>query len=357
MPVKSGKDLKIKELSLDQRRQLIDTQQVYETWRLADIEFRRRFIGSMRWAKRNGTEYLLRKTGKAETSLGPRDAQTEAAYQAFFTGREQTSDRLKSLATRLDERARVNVALALGRVPQVAAQILRKCDEHGLLGEQLFVLGTNAVYAYEALAGVHLQSGLMATGDIDLHYDARRHISLALDDVRASGLVGLLRKVDRSFSPVQPRAFRAANDDGYLVDLIRPEAKDVFRDRRPAALTDLADDLEAASIFGLDWLISSPRLEAVAIDERGYPVRMVVIDPRAFALHKVWISQRADREPAKAARDLQQAEAVAAIASQYLQRPFESSQLDALPKALRELAPNLIKSLTSDLKPSVRPNW
>jgi hypothetical protein len=357
MAPRSGKHLEIKELSSEERRQLIDTQQVYETWRATDVEFRRRFVGSMRWATRNGTEYLLRKTGKAETSLGRRSGPTEAASRAFFQGRERVGDRLKGLSARLDQLAPVNVAMGLGRVPRVTAQILRVADEQGLLGEQLLVLGTNAVYAYEAAAGVEVQSGLVATGDIDLLYDARRHISLASRDVRTSGLVGLLRKVDKSFAPVQPRAFRAANRDGYLVDLIRPGAKDVFRDRRPAALTDLADDLEGATIFGLDWLISSPRLEAVAIDERGYPARMVVIDPRAFALHKAWLSTRADREPVKAKRDLQQAEAVAIIASQYLQRRFDGDDLDALPKALRDLAPGLIKSAESDTSPSMRPNW
>jgi hypothetical protein len=247
--------------------------------------------------------------------------------------------------------------MGIGRVPAIAAQILRLCDAQGLLGEQLLVLGTNAVYAYEALAGVQVQSGIVATSDIDLLYDARRHLSLAFKGFRTSGLVGLLRKVDKSFAPIKPRAFRASNRDGYLVDLIRPEAKDVFRDRRSTALTDLADDLEGAAIFGLDWLISSPRLEAVAIDERGYPVRMVVIDPRAFALHKVWVSMRPDREQVKAKRDLQQAETVATIAVRYLQLPFDRPELKALPKALRDLAPKLAEAGSQLTSPSVRPNW
>ena len=349
--------MKIKELQAEQRRQLVDTRQTYQAWRAGDVEFRRRFAGSMRWAERNGTEYLLRKTGKAEKSLGPRNDRTEAASLAFFRGREQAGDRLKGLAARLDELAPVNVAMGLGRIPRIAAQILRLADEQGLLGEQLLVLGTNAVYAYEAAAGVEVQSGLVATGDIDLLYDARRHISLASLDVRTTGLVGLLRKVDKSFAPVQPRAFRAVNRDGYLVDLIRPEAKDVFRDRRPAALTDLPDDLEAAAIFGLDWLINSPRLDTIGIDERGYPARMVVIDPRAFALHKAWISSRPDRDPVKAGRDLQQAQAVAIIASRYLQRRFDDKELDALPKTLRDLAPGLVKSAESVASPSRWPNW
>jgi hypothetical protein len=48
-------------------------------------------------------------------------------------------------------------------------------------------------------------------------------------------------------------------------------------------------------------------LEATAIDEKGYPLRLVVIDPRAFELHKAWVSEREDREPLKAVRDLEQA--------------------------------------------------
>jgi Nucleotidyltransferase len=82
----------------------------------------------------------------------------------------------------------------------------------------------------------------------------------------------------------------------------------VFRDDLPTALSNLPEDLEGAAIFGLDWLINSPRVEAVAIDERGYPVRLVAIDPRAFALHKAWVSRREDREPLKAVRDLEQAQ-------------------------------------------------
>jgi hypothetical protein len=121
-------------------------------------------------------------------------------------------------------------------------------------------------------------------------------------------------------------------------------------------LTDLPDDLEGAAIFGLGWLINSPRLEAVTLDERGYPVRVVAIDPRAFALHKAWVSGREDREQLKAVRDLEQAKAAAAIATRYLKKSFESADLSALPNALRELAPKLINA---DANPpaSSKPNW
>jgi hypothetical protein len=346
--------LNIKALTAEQRRQLIDAQQAYEAWRLAKADKSRRFPGSMRWASRGGKEYLLRKIAKSERSLGPRTHETEAAHAAFLRGRAENDDRLVGLSDRLDKLAPVNVAMGLGRMPTIAARILRTCDEHGLLGEQLIVVGTNALFAYEAQAGVQIESGLVATADMDLLYDARRHISLAVNRLGADGLIGLLKKVDESFAPARPRGFRAANRDGYLVDLIRPEAKDVFRDRLPAALSDLPEDLEGAAIFGLAWLINSPRIEAVPIDERGYPVRLVAIDPRAFALHKAWIARREDREPVKAARDLEQAKAAASIATRYLKKGFDSPELLSLPRALRGAAPGLVDTDTS---PAGQPNW
>jgi hypothetical protein len=345
------------ELKGDQRRQLVDTQQVFDAWRETAYESKRRFAGSMRWGERNGADYLLRKIGRTETSLGRRSADTERIYEAFAKGRIENQDRLKGLAKRLDELAPVNRAMGLGRVPVLAARILRRCDEAGLLGKHLTIVGTNAMFAYEVAAGVHTQSGLVASGDIDLLYDARRHLSLAVEDVHASGLIGLLRTVDTSFAPVRPGSFRAGNREGYLVDLIRPEAKDVMRDRSKPAFTDLPEDLQGAAIFGLGWLINSPKMDVIAIDERGYPVRMVVIDPRAFALHKAWISGREDREPVKAKRDFEQAQAAAVIATRYLRRPFDGPELGALPNSLRELAPKIMGAISSGEKESVKPNW
>jgi hypothetical protein len=346
--------LQLKPLSTEQRRQLIDTQQTYSAWRAADADNRHRFAGSMRWVQRDGREYLLRKLRKVETSLGPRNEKTEAVHAAFVRGRDENSDRLAGLSARIDRLAPVNIAMGLGRVPGIAGRILRACDEQGLLGEQLVVVGTNALFAYEVEAGVHVESGLVASGDIDLLYDARRHITLAVKGLAAEGLIGLLRRVDSSFTPARPRSFRAANRDGYLVDLIRPEAKDVFRDNFPTALSSLPDDLEGAAIFGLGWLVNSPKLDGVAIDERGYPLRLVVVDPRAFALHKAWVSKREDREPLKAVRDLEQAKAAAMIATRYLRMRFDSPELSALPGAIMEIAPSLLEE---DAPRMTKPNW
>ena len=346
-----------KALDGNQRRQLIDTQQTYEAWLEARATAARRFAGGMRWGRRSGKDYLLRKIGTRETSLGRRSAETEAAFERFTLGRQENKDRLNNLATRLDSLARVNQAMALGRVPIIAARILRLLDERGLLGDQIFVVGTNALFAYEVLAGIHIESAVLTSADIDFLYDARRHLSLAYNEIRQSGLIGLLGKVDQSFRPLRPRGFRAANKDGYQVDLIRPERRDVLRDQLPAALTDLPDDLEGAAIFGLEWLINSPKLTAIAIDERGYPLRMVVIDPRAYALHKAWVADRPDREPLKASRDREQAKVAAYLSVHYLRLSFEDRDLEALPNALREKAQVLLAAAQADEQRSSKPDW
>jgi hypothetical protein len=170
------------------------------------------------------------------------------------------------------------------------------------------------------------------------------------------GLIGLLREADASFEPVRARSYRASNRDGYLVDLIQPEAKDALRGRARRSLTDYSDDLRGVEILGLNWLLNSPRCDAVAIDDRGYPVRMAVIDPRAFALHKLWLSVRQDRERLKATRDIEQARVAAAIAVQYLQLPFDDKILGALPASLRELAPQLAPPPDAS-KQAGQPNW
>ncbi|MGB9163934.1 MAG: hypothetical protein WCC41_05720 [Rhodomicrobium sp.] len=52
-----------------------------------------------------------------------------------------------SLQTRLKAKARVNRALRLNRVPATETRILNALDREGLPGKQIFVVGTNALFA------------------------------------------------------------------------------------------------------------------------------------------------------------------------------------------------------------------
>lgn len=128
-----------------------------------------------------------------------------------------------------------------------------------------------------------------------------------------------------------PVALDTVNAEGFRVDLIRPDDGEISG---RATMGEAIDDLHAARIEGLQWLVNAPRFEAVAIADDGAPVRLVTPDPRAFAIHKLWLSERADRDPIKRPRDRRQAQVCAALSRTYLGLSFEARDLEALPAEL-----------------------
>lgn len=325
-------------LSNQQRLHLINTRQLYESYQSA-LRHMEAYRYALRWKPVRGVEYLFRPSSRSGDgrSLGRRSPETEAVFTAFEQGRSDALAREAALRAKLEEQARLNKALRLGRVPRVVARILRQLDAQGLLGDFL-VLGTQALYAYEAEAGVHFLLELLASGDVDLLYDTRKRMTLVSDKMDREGLLGLLKKADRSFTPLLKRGFRAANADGFMIDLIiapRP-----MHDGEPISFAP--DDLVAAEVPGLQWLVNSPNLSTVAVDETGWPVPMRVIDPRAFALHKAWLSKQSGRDPLKRQRDLAQARAVAAMVREHLPHLSFEEALTALHGEVRAMAETLI---------------
>jgi hypothetical protein len=328
------------ELDNEQRRQLVDATQAFEAWRATDREFRHSYRGAMYWRKSRGKEYLGRKySNNTWEHLGARSPETERIKADYTEARSRLRQRLTRLAQRLDHMEPINRALRLGRLPLTPARVLRKLDDAGLLGRQLVVVGTNCLYAYEARSGVLLDAALTATTDIDLLVDARQRLSLAMaEEVRPEGVLGLLQRADRSFTRVAD--YRAANDEGYFVDLIAPLRADEVT-APVIRLGKTNDDLAAAAIVGLQWLINTPKFEAVVIGADGRPLWMSCIDPRAFALHKHWLAKREDRDAVKRRRDAEQARVVTLIASDYLNLRFNAKDLTALPLALVKGAKDL----------------
>ena len=216
--------MKFSELSLDQRRQLIDIQQRHDAWRLADRAFRASNKGSMAWKKVGGKQYLYRIDGRVQKGLGPRSAETEALKEANMSRRTLERARVTKTLKAISDSALVNRAMGLIRVPQIAADVIREFDRSGLLGDGLFIVGTHALYAYEARSGIMFEPELLATRDLDLLADVPARLVLAIDGKKRDGILQALRNVGKSFN-VQGNLFRAVNADGYFVDVIRPMRK------------------------------------------------------------------------------------------------------------------------------------
>lgn len=151
------------------------------------------------------------------------------------------------------------------------------------------------------------------------------------DNVDTGGLIEILKKADRSFDLLGKKSFRAVNQSGYMVNLVKPEPRSVLKkENRQMGSTD---DLTAAEIKNLQWLVSAPKFSQIVIGDDGFPATMVAPDPRAFAIHKLWLSRQVDREPSKKTRDRSQALAVCRLVLQYLPEfQFEPEDLRMFPK-------------------------
>jgi len=316
----------MKPLSDQQRLYLVESDQLYRAWRQAQWRSRDYRYG-MRWKKVNDTEYLVRlQDAKGNgKSLGRRSDQTEETHERFVTGKQLADQTLQGLTEKLKTQSRLNRALRLGRMPTIVGNILLRLDETRAL-KDLRVVGTHALFAYESMAGAEFKVELLASGDVDLLFDGRKKIALLAQKLENQGLSALLRKVDNTFQVSSADQFRAINKDGFMVDFITQDRG--MMTKRPARMA--ADDLAAVEVPNLEWLANSPRIEQVVISANGQPVMMPVPDPRAFALHKAWLSQQVDREPVKKQRDLNQARMLRQCLREYL--PNFSLEPDAIAK-------------------------
>lgn len=333
-----------REMNDNQRRIFIDTIQVYDAFRAA-LHKNRSYKGGMHWKKAKGREYLFRSKDRYGygKSLGPRTPETEKILADFRQKKQHAKNRLSALQDRLKEQARFCKAALIQRVPKTVTGILRALDQHNILGHNVIVIGTNAMYAYEAAAGVFFDSPMMSTKDVDILWDIRRKLTLIADsDSKPSGLLEIIRKADRSFEPVRSEDFRAVNRNGYMVDLIKPLPKKIMQ-KEPVRIGG-PGDLKAVEIRNLHWLISSPKFEQIVIGDDGMPAPLIVPDPRAFALHKFWLSGQDDREPIKKQRDRGQAMAVGKLVVEHLpQYRFDASELRMFPLEVVQKATDLFE--------------
>ena len=324
-------------LAENQIRQYIDAEQARKAWLSAErraLNYR----GSMYWKTVKGRDYLYREysTGSAK-SLGVRTTDTEKIIEEFKKGKKAAEQNLKQLNTAIITHARLNVALRVGRTPNVVVGLLEEIRKAGLQ-DHFMVIGTNALYAYETQAGVRFSGDVTATTDMDLLWDSRKRVTLISDGdehFNKYGLIGVLKKFDSSFELQDGEEYRAANSQGYMIDLIKRRPKSLADDKEHSQLIANPDDFWAAKITNMDWLLSSPKFRQVVVATNGSMAEMVTVDPRAFVFYKVWLSQKEDRDPMKKPRDLAQARAVYSLVQERLPQ-LNFNLIHVLPEKMRD---------------------
>lgn len=303
------------EMTPEQRKVITNATQVFEVMeqvRARDESFR----GTMHWKRINNREYLYRGyTGGRSKSLGPRSERTEEIKSRYGAAREEHRARRAALVEQLKIHAGYIRVNRLNRLPIVAANVLRAFGE---MGTPTKVVGTNALFAYEVLAGVLFLPQYLATDDLDLLIDSRQRLKI-VTSLKSKTLLTVLRRADPGFSRVSdsPYEFAAANNDGYRVDFITQEASNIAVPNEFFSSLE-AEDLKPQGIGSLRWLVSAPSIEAVVFDQRGAPLRIETVDPRAFAIHKRYVGTVERVSPVKKKKDMEQARMIAQLLAQEL---------------------------------------
>lgn len=98
--------------------------------------------------------------------------------------------------------------------------------------------------------------------------------------------------------------------------------------------------LKITTRLGKSTLLSM--IKKVVFDEQGMPLRLDTVDPRAYVLHKTFVSQKTDRRPAKRRRDEQHVRVVATLIARELTHFSESAAISRLfsESLLRENGPD-----------------
>ncbi len=211
----------------------------------------------------------------------------------------------------------------------------------GLLGNSLIVVGTNAMLAYSLEATLSFEGEDVTTDDFDMAWTGSDNLDLQV-------VWPMLKKVDDTYTVNTERPFQARNAKGFEFELLTAPSKLATASKR--------DRPSPLSLPEQEWLLNGRFIDHVVVARDGSPARLIVPDPRWFALQKCWMAEQAKRDPAKRSKDARQGkkllEVVAARMPQFLlNEDFEAE----LPDELRPFYDNW-KNSAGHLPPKAR-NW
>jgi hypothetical protein len=307
-------------LSDNAARQVIDSSTIFDEFTRVEL-LTRTYAGGMYWKRQGEHEYLVKTApNNRQKRLGTRTAESEKIYLEFTTRKCELEARFALLREQLRDAERLNKALKAGRVPTTVVAVLQNIEAAGL-GAHFTVVGTHALYAYEAAAGVRIVQGALATQDVDLLWDARRRVQFMTDmDKLDSSMLRVLQRADATFVRKEGQNETAINAKGFEVDFLRRQPVD--GDPHPFRFSGDEGDLWPVQAVRASVLTSAPRFEHIVISATGRMTLMRTVAPATFIEFKRWMATQAvHREEAKRRRDLRQAGIVQALLDNGLLMP------------------------------------
>lgn len=305
----------------EQARVLVNLRQRYEVWRDAEraaralpYDLRRKRVGDYEYL------YEIRDRSGNGTSLGRWSDEAEQRLSSYRAEKAHFKERREVARAATEEGGRLARALRVPMLASGAGAILREADLRGLLDGQLLVVGTNALlaYAYEAVAALGLND---ETEDFDLAWASP-------EPAEGAPVWEMLKAVDPTFTVNTERPFQARNTAAYEVELLIAPSR--------AAMLGRRDNPRPIPLPEQEWLLLGTPIDQVVACRDATAARLVAPDPRWFALHKLWLSAQAKRNPFKRRKDREQGLGVLdAVAEAMPHFPLGEGFADGLPDELQ----------------------
>ena len=306
-------DFYFSEYSDDQRKTYINSQMQYESYLEKKIRFDKSFRFRMGWNKAQGKEYLFKECldTKKRVSLGRKDEKTLEIFSAFNKQKKELKSALKKSKELLIKNEKINKFTKISRVPNILVDFFRKINELGL-DDKVLIIGTNALYCYEAYCGVFIEEEHLATFDIDVFNKRDKKISVALrEKLPQKTIKSILLDVDKSFTKSKEASYRFVNDDDIVVEIITPiKKKEQTNDSFSGVL-----NLE---IEGTKWLESSKLHKQMLIGQNGKCAFVSTIAPLEYAIYKKWLGEHERKDLMKKQRDIKQSWLVTKLILEYI---------------------------------------
>lgn len=261
--------------------------------------------------------YRRRAEGKERNVyVGPADD------EALTTRIERFQDIIKPDFRERRQLLRQLLTAGLPRPDSTSAAVIEALWKAGFFRLRGVMVGTVAFQCYAGLLGLRLPGAQLRTEDADFALDFA--IAQKVSD-RMPNMLDVLHGVDESFMPVPhqsdtARVTRFKSGSGFLVEFLTSNRGSDDYQSRPADMPALGG-ASAQPLRHLDFLIREPE-RSLLLYKGGIPV--TVPAPERYAVHKMLISSERKANPAKARKDVEQAEIL--IIALGNQRPYELAE-------------------------------
>jgi len=212
-------------------------------------------------------------------------------------------------AIRSDERKRRTLVSMLKRAvlpspPPQVGEILVALSRAGAFRLRTCIVGTHAFGVYPSILGIRVDGASARTNDLDLAQFYPVSVAIA-EDEKIERLVDVLREADPTYRPVskafsEGKAIAYVNADKYKVEILSPN-RGADRDE-PISLPALGS--HAQGLRFLDFLIYDA-IPAVVLHGAGVVVNVPA--PERYAIHKLIVAHRREKDRTKVLKDLSQA--------------------------------------------------